>query len=61
MKVCLVQRVMPSKFAFIKLTQELQEKEYALIDCQMYTEHLESLGAREIERESFMRLLKGIE
>lgn len=47
-----------SKFAFIKLAQELQEKEYTLIDCQMYTEHLESLGAREIERESFMKLLK---
>lgn len=48
-----------SKFAFIKLAQELQEKEYRLIDCQMYTEHLESLGAKEIERESFMKLLKG--
>ncbi|WP_291870618.1 leucyl/phenylalanyl-tRNA--protein transferase [Maribacter sp.] len=48
-----------SKFAFIKLAEELQEKEYKLIDCQMYTPHLESLGAREIERIEFLEYLKG--
>lgn len=47
-----------SKFAFIKLAQELEGKNYALIDCQMYTPHLESLGAEEIPRSEFMKLLK---
>ena len=48
-----------SKFAFIKLAQELQQKNYKLIDCQLYTKHLESLGAEEISREEFMGILKG--
>lgn len=47
-----------SKFAFIKLTQELQEKKYRLIDCQVYTKHLASLGAVEIPRTSFIDILK---
>lgn len=46
-----------SKFAFIHLAQELEAKNYRLIDCQMYTEHLESLGAQEIERKRFIELL----
>ncbi|MEM9143171.1 MAG: leucyl/phenylalanyl-tRNA--protein transferase [Bacteroidota bacterium] len=48
-----------SKFAFIQLALELQEKRYILIDCQQYTKHLESMGAREIPRSEFMRLLQG--
>ncbi len=47
-----------SKFAFIQLAQELQKKEYKLIDCQVYTEHLESLGAEEIPRTEFLEILK---
>lgn len=47
-----------SKLAFIHLVQELQKKDYKLIDCQVYNEHLESLGAREISREEFVRLLR---
>ena len=47
-----------SKFAFIHLAQELRAKEYRLIDCQMYTKHLESLGAEEIKRNRFIELLK---
>jgi len=46
-----------SKFAFIKLSEELLEKNYKLIDCQMYTAHLESLGAEEISRKDFIELL----
>ena len=46
-----------SKFAFIHLSQELHEKGYRLIDCQLYTKHLESLGAEEIPREVFMQYL----
>ena len=48
-----------SKLAFIYLVQKLEKENYNLIDCQVYTEHLESLGAREIGREAFMELLVG--
>ena len=47
-----------SKLAFIHLVQELQKKGYKLIDCQVYNEHLESLGAREISRKEFMEILR---
>jgi leucyl/phenylalanyl-tRNA--protein transferase len=47
-----------SKFAFIKLAEELAEKEYRLIDCQLHTDHLESLGAEEIPRREFIQYLK---
>lgn len=47
-----------SKLAFIHLVQELQKKDYKLIDCQVYNEHLESLGAREISRKEFMEILR---
>jgi leucyl/phenylalanyl-tRNA--protein transferase len=47
-----------SKFAFIELANELQSKKYTLIDCQLYTDHLASLGAQEITREAFVKLLK---
>ncbi len=48
-----------SKLAFIHLVEELQKKGYKLIDCQVYNEHLESLGAREIPRREFMEMLEG--
>ncbi len=47
-----------SKFAFIMLALELEAKKYTLIDCQMYTEHLESMGAEEIPRKEFVNFLK---
>jgi len=47
-----------SKFAFITMARELAEKDYALIDCQMHTPHLESLGAETIPREEFIKILK---
>jgi leucyl/phenylalanyl-tRNA--protein transferase len=47
-----------SKFAFIKYVQQLQLEGVALIDCQVYTAHLESLGARMITRASFLEQLK---
>jgi len=47
-----------SKFAFIKLAKELEEKNYTLIDCQVYNEHLASMGAEEIPRAEFIRILK---
>jgi len=47
-----------SKVAFITLAKELQSKNYQLLDCQVYNEHLDSLGCREISREQFMTILK---
>lgn len=46
-----------SKVAFIHLANELHQKEYDLIDCQLYTKHLESLGAEEIPRTEFFKIL----
>lgn len=48
-----------SKFAFIKMAQELGEKGYVLIDCQVHTDHLERLGAELIPRKEFVRALQG--
>ncbi|WP_437396437.1 leucyl/phenylalanyl-tRNA--protein transferase [Flagellimonas lutimaris] len=48
-----------SKFAFIKMTQELGEKGYQIIDCQVHTNHLESLGAELIPRKEFVKILQG--
>jgi leucyl/phenylalanyl-tRNA--protein transferase len=47
-----------SKFAFIKYVRQLQNENVFLIDCQVYTEHLESLGAEMIGRTEFMTALK---
>jgi leucyl/phenylalanyl-tRNA--protein transferase len=47
-----------SKFAFIHLVQYLQQQQVVLIDCQIYTEHLASLGARMIDRKDFVQKLQ---
>ncbi|MGV8945057.1 MAG: leucyl/phenylalanyl-tRNA--protein transferase [Lutibacter sp.] len=47
-----------SKLAFIFLVQQLEKENYKLIDCQVYNEHLESLGAEEISRAEFLTYLK---
>ena len=46
-----------SKVGFITLVRKLEKQGYRLIDCQMHTNHLESLGAREIDREAFLSYL----
>ena len=46
-----------SKVGFYYLVSELAKKGYKLIDCQLYTAHLESLGAEEISREVFLQIL----
>lgn len=43
-----------SKYAFIKMVQLLKEEGVQLIDCQIHTNHLESLGARMIPRAEFI-------
>jgi leucyl/phenylalanyl-tRNA--protein transferase len=47
-----------SKAAFISLVRQLQADGVALIDCQMHTEHLESLGAGHIPRSAFLQRLR---
>ncbi len=46
-----------SKFAFISYVEQLKKENVQLIDCQVYTEHLESLGAEMISRREFTELL----
>lgn len=47
-----------SKYGFIKLVEKLKAEGVKLIDCQIYTPHLESLGAEEISRKEFLGFLK---
>ena len=47
-----------SKFAFIKFVRHLQSEDVKLIDCQMRTDHLVSLGATMIDRKEFIKVLK---
>lgn len=47
-----------SKYAFISYVQQLIREGVVLIDCQVYTQHLESLGAGMISRDEFIRLLQ---
>ena len=44
-----------SKVAFAHLVRYLVANQFGMIDCQMYTDHLASLGGREIPREDFLR------
>jgi len=43
-----------SKVAFITF---IQNTNYKLIDCQVYTNHLESLGAEDMSRDAFLNYL----
>lgn len=47
-----------SKAAFLTLADHLKELGFGLIDCQVYTKHLESLGAVMIPREEFLDRLR---
>ena len=49
-----------SKVALVALVEELRAREFPLIDCQMHTALLASLGAREIPRRSFLRELAAL-
>ena len=46
-----------SKAVFITLIMRLQELGFVIIDCQVYTAHLESLGARYIPRDEYIEIL----
>jgi leucyl/phenylalanyl-tRNA--protein transferase len=47
-----------SKFAFIKFFQRLFQAGFIMVDCQVPSEHLKQLGAREIPRTEFLNLLE---
>ena len=47
-----------SKYAFIKYVQLLSTQDVKLIDCQVYTPHLDTLGAKLISRPDFVKLLE---
>lgn len=47
-----------SKAAFISFVKKLETLGFWLIDCQMYTEHLASLGADLIPRNIFLQYLE---
>lgn len=46
-----------SKYGFIHLVEKLKANGCQLIDCQMHTNHLASLGAYEVPREVFLSYL----
>ena len=46
-----------SKAAFLRLAQILFADGITFIDCQVHTEHLESLGGEEISRKDYLALL----
>jgi len=46
-----------SKAGFIYFVEKYKNQ-YQLIDCQVYTEHLASLGAKEIPKREFLKILK---
>ena len=47
-----------SRYAFTRYIQHLKEEGVQLIDCQVYTEYLESFGARMIPRKTFISILE---
>ncbi|HRQ28653.1 MAG TPA: leucyl/phenylalanyl-tRNA--protein transferase [Saprospiraceae bacterium] len=47
-----------SKYAFIRLSQVLEEKKFRLIDCQVPTDHLKRMGCKNIERTEFLQILR---
>jgi leucyl/phenylalanyl-tRNA--protein transferase len=47
-----------SKVAFVTLVKRLQSLDFNIIDCQVHTRHLESLGARDIPRKEFIRRIQ---
>ena len=46
-----------SKIAFYHLCTQAKQNGIKLIDCQVYNDHLASLGAKEISREEYFKIL----
>jgi leucyl/phenylalanyl-tRNA--protein transferase len=49
-----------SKVAFYHLCQQAEQNGIKLIDCQVYNDHLATLGAKEIPRSEYFKLLKNV-
>lgn len=47
-----------SKVALISICKKLEEEGYIFLDCQMHTNHLESMGGRFVSWEEFKEMLK---
>ena len=47
-----------SKVGFVSLVEKLKKEQYKLLDCQVYNPHLASLGAEEIDRDLFLKILQ---
>ncbi|MFN3163080.1 MAG: leucyl/phenylalanyl-tRNA--protein transferase [Pseudohongiellaceae bacterium] len=47
-----------SKIAVVYLARQLQQWDFAMIDCQVKTAHLQSMGAKEIPRQEFLRCVQ---
>ena len=47
-----------SKLALVALSQALEACDFRMIDCQMYTDHLASMGAKPMQRADFLLRLK---
>ena len=47
-----------SKVALVNLAQRLEQKQFRLIDCQVHSKHLQTMGAKPIHREMFMHILE---
>jgi len=50
-----------SKVALVMLCKYLTLAEFKIIDCQVASDHLFTLGAQEIDRRDFLRLLEGVD
>lgn len=48
-----------SKVALVRLSEKLQSEGYDFIDCQVPSEHLKTMGAKEIGRDEFLDMLEG--
>jgi len=48
-----------SKVAFVSFVHYLSSLGFELVDCQVYTDHLDRFGAREIPRDEFLSVLGG--
>ena len=46
-----------SKLALVSLSLELKKNSYRFIDCQVPSQHLKSMGAEEISRDEFLKIL----
>ena len=47
-----------SKVALVHLVEELNQKDFRIIDCQVHSRHLQSMGASPMARDMFVNLLQ---